>query len=177
MVRVSDPPNRRFGGDRPRRIVVGRRLGYMRRGAAGENQGDLTANETCRHLRQPVILTVGPAIIDLDVLALDIVGFAQRLAERGNLDAESFADRLVSNPITCIRGFCARATRGQAAVPPSRAISCRRFISTPSAAEECRYATSSQRTPHRFAASRRAGMSDGNSGSLQTKKYLSSISS
>ena len=70
----------------------------MRRGAARENQGDLTANEMCRHLRQPVILTVGPAIIDLDVLALDIVGFAQRLAERGNLERGIFCRPAAEKP-------------------------------------------------------------------------------
>ena len=46
---------------------------------------DLTMNKIVHHHRQPVTLTLSPAIFDQDVLAIHIASLLQRLAERGGL--------------------------------------------------------------------------------------------
>ena len=68
--------------DRDRR---GRRLGRKRRrrAAGRDDHRHLTANQIGRQRRQPIILALRPAVFDRDVPALDIAGFAQALAERG----------------------------------------------------------------------------------------------
>ena len=62
--------------DRDRRC---RRLGRehgRRDGTGRDDHGHLPANQIGRQRRQPIILTVRPAVFDRDVLALDIAGFA-----------------------------------------------------------------------------------------------------
>ena len=55
-----------------------RRLGRKRRC----DNGDVVADQIGSHLRQTIIVPVGPAVFDRDVLAFDKAGFAQPLAER-----------------------------------------------------------------------------------------------
>src|SRR5262249_202821 len=76
-------PDRVFAGakdDRDRRRC---RLGCERRGGtSGRNDyGYLAGNQLGRQLRQPVELTLSPAIFDRHVLALDIAGVLEALAE------------------------------------------------------------------------------------------------
>jgi hypothetical protein len=52
------------------------------RNAVRHDHVHLAADEFCRHPRNPVILIVGPAILDGDVLALDESGLVQALPER-----------------------------------------------------------------------------------------------
>jgi hypothetical protein len=68
--------------DRNRR---GRRFGRQRRRCAARgNDGDLLLNQIGRQRRQSVILAFRPAILDGRVLTVDVVGFFQALAERGD---------------------------------------------------------------------------------------------
>ena len=77
-----------------------------------------------------------PAVFDRDVLALDIAGFVEALAERGQsmLPIVS-ASRHQRNPITGIAACCARAASGHAAAaPPSSVMNSRRSHSITSSA-------------------------------------------
>jgi hypothetical protein len=53
-----------------------------RDGATGRDHGDLTADQISRQRRQPVIVTLGPAILDRHVLPLDVAGFLEAEANR-----------------------------------------------------------------------------------------------
>ena len=68
--------------DRNRR---GRRLcRQCRRSTAdGDDHAHLTADQIGRQRRQSIVLALRPAIFDRHILALDIAGFFQALAERG----------------------------------------------------------------------------------------------
>ena len=57
-------------------------LGDVHPDAVGDDHGDLPPNEVGRQRSQSVILIVGPAIVDDDVLALDESGFRQSLPKR-----------------------------------------------------------------------------------------------
>src|SRR6516162_5591181 len=46
------------------------------------DQVDLAADEVGGQRRQPIIMALGPAVFELDVLALDVAGFTQSLMER-----------------------------------------------------------------------------------------------
>src|SRR5260370_36754073 len=64
-----------------------------------------------------------------NILPLDIAGLAEGCAKRGNLAAESTAERLLGNSITGIAACCARAASGHAtAAPPISAMNSRRPI-------------------------------------------------
>jgi hypothetical protein len=52
--------------------------------AASEDHGYLTPNEIGRQRRHPIVLTIRPTKLDRDVLALDVAGFFQTLAEPGH---------------------------------------------------------------------------------------------
>ena len=52
--------------------------------AARRDQIDLAADEVGGQCGQPIIVALRPAVFDRHVLALDIAGFAQPLAERGH---------------------------------------------------------------------------------------------
>ena len=66
-----------------------------------------------------------PAVFDCDVLAFDVSGFAQALAECAPV--RTVGDALPRNPITGIAGCCARAASGHAAAaPPSVKTNSRR---------------------------------------------------
>ena len=47
------------------------------------NHGDVTANQFGGQCWQPIVLTLREAVFDRYVLALDVAGFFQALAERG----------------------------------------------------------------------------------------------
>ena len=49
-----------------------------------DDHGHLTADQIGRQRRQSIVLALGPAVFDRDVLALDIAGFVQALPERGH---------------------------------------------------------------------------------------------
>ena len=78
-------------------------------------------------------LALRPAIFDRHVLALDIAGFAQALAERAQtVRGTRPADSPLRNPITGIAGCCARAASGHAAAAPPRSVmNSRRLIRSP----------------------------------------------
>src|SRR5262249_36890508 len=60
----------------------GRRLGRERgRTITGDENGDQAANQVRRLRRQAIVLTIYPTVFNRDVLALNIAGFGQRLAE------------------------------------------------------------------------------------------------
>src|SRR5262245_45406941 len=52
--------------------------------ADGNNDGHLPMHERGRKGRQPVVLTICPAVVDHDVLALDKASFVQSLANNGD---------------------------------------------------------------------------------------------
>ena len=68
------------------RDCTGRRLGRERRivAAGCSDHGHLTLNEFGRQRRQSIRPPLRPAIFDRDVLAFDIAGLIQALAERGH---------------------------------------------------------------------------------------------
>jgi hypothetical protein len=72
---------------------------------------------------QSVVSVLRPAILDHDILALHVAGFANALPECGR----SASAELLRNPITGIAGCCARPASGHAAPPPSSAMNSRRF--------------------------------------------------
>ena len=46
-----------------------------------DDDGNLSANQFRRECRQPIDLALRPAVFDRDVLALDVAGLLQALAE------------------------------------------------------------------------------------------------
>ena len=90
--RVIDAPHkaefdRVAAGREDDRNASGRRLGRLRHGAAAGrvDHSHLSANEIARQRKQQIMLFAAPAIIDCDVLALGIAGFAQALVKRCQL--------------------------------------------------------------------------------------------
>src|SRR5436305_14614566 len=69
--------------DRNRRS---RRLGGLRPSAASGRKDDrhLTPDKIGRQTGQSIVVTLRPPKLDRDVLALDVAGFVQTLAERSN---------------------------------------------------------------------------------------------
>src|SRR5262249_15591648 len=63
-----------------------RRLGcqYRRITALRHNERHMAAHEFCRQRGKPIVVTLRPAVFDRDVLAFDVAGFLQTLAECGN---------------------------------------------------------------------------------------------
>ena len=94
--------------------------------ASRDDDGHPPADQIGCQVRQPVVLSVRPAVFDRDVMALDKAGLAQTFAERRHVIAK--ARRPVRrNPITGIAGCCARAASGHAAAaPPSSVMNSRR---------------------------------------------------
>src|SRR5262245_12911373 len=93
----------------------------------------LTAYQIGCEVGQYIVLVLRPAILDHDILALDVAGFANALPECGQIArARSASAELLRNPITGIAGCCARAASGHAAaVPPSSVMNVRRLIRSP----------------------------------------------
>ena len=105
-------PDRVFADDEDDGDRRGCRLGRecRRRGSERGDHGDLPANQFGRQRRQPIDLTFGPAVFDRHVLALDIAGLLQALAECAQTVAQLVSgDVGLRNPITGIAGCCARA--------------------------------------------------------------------
>src|SRR5262249_2294251 len=71
-------PDRKDDGD-----CRGRRLGRecTQRASACDDHGDVAADQFARQRRQPVQFVVSPAVFDREVLALDIAGVLEALAE------------------------------------------------------------------------------------------------
>src|SRR5262249_55076790 len=80
--RDETEPNRVFGDcedDGDRRSG---RFGRQSRSCAGcDDDGNLSANQFLREYWQPTELVLRPAVFDYDVLALDVAGLLQALAE------------------------------------------------------------------------------------------------
>ena len=109
-------------------------LGRQRRSVPlRDDHGHLPANQFGRQRRQPIELTLRPAVFDRDVLALDdsrLPSGPGGTRPRGAQIASS--DVLRRNPITGIAGCCARAASGHAAAaPPSSVMNSRRLIRSP----------------------------------------------
>src|SRR5262249_29684941 len=56
--------------------------GVRRDGTTGHDHRDLAADQISRQRRQPVIVTLGPTILDQSVLVLDVAAFLQAAANR-----------------------------------------------------------------------------------------------
>ena len=70
-------------------------------------------------------MVVGPAVFDRHVLAFEIAGVLEALAECAQ--KVTSGDVVLRNPITGIVGCCARAASGHAAAaPPSSVMNVRR---------------------------------------------------
>src|SRR5262249_17824346 len=54
--------------------------------AAGEYHRHLTADQIGRQRGQSIVVTLRPTVFDHDILAIDVAGFAERLAKRGNVE-------------------------------------------------------------------------------------------
>ena len=86
--------------------------------AAGNDQVDLAVNEFGRHCRQSIVVAFRPAILDRDVLPLNIAALAQSLAERGQdrcIEAGRPAAQIADHrhfPLLC--GDCTRQQDGRA---------------------------------------------------------------
>ena len=79
--------------------------------AAGRgDDGHTTADQVSHQRRQAIVLALQPVVLDRHVLALDVAGFAQALAERGREGRMASAVPPLTNPTTGIGGCCPRAT-------------------------------------------------------------------
>ena len=98
-------------------VVVAALAANAAEGPAASDDYDLSANQFGRQRRQPIVLTLRPAVFDRNVLALDIAGLLQALSKSAQTVREA-SGMGVRNPITGIAGCCARAASGQP--PPHR---------------------------------------------------------
>ena len=73
---------------------------------------DVASHQVGRQRRQSIDLTVGPAVLDRHVLAFDVAGLVQALAECGQGARPAHRRVGLRNPITGIAGCCARAASG-----------------------------------------------------------------
>src|SRR5262249_45800341 len=75
-------PDRVFGDDEDLGNRRGRRFDRERRWRThGRDHGNSLANETRRQCRQPVVVTLPPAVFDCEVLALDVARLLEALAK------------------------------------------------------------------------------------------------
>src|SRR5262249_50872220 len=128
------------------------------RPAAGDDDGGLPAHQLGRQPGEVVGLVVGPAVVELHVLALGKSGFLEALAKRGKAARLAIrrpgvekADRRPPGPAaaggpekpTPAGAGGARTAAGQAtAAPPSRAMNSRRLMA-PSGWDRSRLANTS----------------------------------
>jgi hypothetical protein len=102
------------------------------------------ANEIERKLRKSIVVTLGPAVFDRDVLAFGEPGFAKPPPERrSGRSVEVVASRY---PITGIVGCWARATRVHATDEPAITLmKSRRRIAFPKASDHANSVTNYSR--------------------------------
>jgi hypothetical protein len=87
--------------------------------------------------RQAIILAFRPAILDCDILAFEITGLSEPLAERGKGGLDSAGDLELKKPMTGIPCCSARAASGHAtAAPPRSVMKSRRRIAFPKAQDQ-----------------------------------------
>jgi hypothetical protein len=63
--------------------------GKRRRRVARHDQIDLAADEVGGQCRQLIVMALRPAVFDRQILSLDVAGFAQSLADRGQKNCSS----------------------------------------------------------------------------------------
>ena len=73
-------------------------LSAINRAAARDNQRNLAAEQVGRQLRHEIVLSLGPAEVDEDILPLYIAGLPQSLAKRGNQVRERSGRPAVQKP-------------------------------------------------------------------------------
>ena len=110
--------------------------GKRRHGAAGAQRctSRRAANQLGGKRRQASVLSVGPAIFDRDVLAVNIARFLEPLAKGRDAAAPRMPTDGCHEDSRCtgIAACCARADkRPIAAAPPSTAMNSRRLIRSP----------------------------------------------
>jgi hypothetical protein len=79
-------PDRIKAGNEENRYRRGSPLGCLRdhQTSGRSNQGDVAANQIGGHPPQPIVLTLGPTVLNRDILALDVSGFIQTMVERSH---------------------------------------------------------------------------------------------
>src|SRR5437764_2175154 len=106
----------------------------QRTGCRGRrDNGHLAVDEIRREARQPVKVTVGPAIFDGNVLTVDVTRLLQSCAESGRKVSAGSALPTLRKPTTGLAGCCAPAERGQNAVAPKTPMNSRRRMGRPPA--------------------------------------------
>src|SRR5262245_30114681 len=137
-----------YEDDRDRRS---RRLGYNCRGdVMRSDHRHLTAYQIGCEVGQSVVLVLRPAILDHDILALDVTGFTKALPECGQISCTMASAELLRNPITAAGRCCARAASGHAAAPPSNVMNERRLLTrSPRRRGRARLAAARCRAPWR----------------------------
>src|SRR5215831_11445598 len=88
----------------------------------------LTAYQIGCEAGQYVVLVLRPAILDHNILALDVAGFTKALPECGQIACTIRKRRAAEDPTTGIAACCARAASGHAATPPSSVMKSRRLM-------------------------------------------------
>jgi hypothetical protein len=92
----------------------------------------LSANQIGHQCRQATVFFLQPVVFDRHVLAFDVTGFVEALANAAARRAEAAADPSRMNPTTGSAGCCARETKGQAtAAPPISSMNFRRRMCSP----------------------------------------------
>ena len=103
--------------------------------AATSSVGPATITATCRRTksaakrRQPIVLILRPAVFDCDVLAFDVAGFAQALAEcRHKIFADRVGDAAAETRSPASPAAAPAPRAASAAAPPSRLTNSRRLM-------------------------------------------------
>jgi hypothetical protein len=129
MILTTLPSRQRLSDRKDDRYRRGSRLcGSCRGEASHDNYDHLTAHKICRQLRKSIVLTLGPAIFDRDVLTLDIAGFFQALPEgvtRRRQTPPTRRRETRHGPAGSLRAA------GATAAPPSNVMNSRRFARSP----------------------------------------------
>src|SRR5262249_59128085 len=98
------------------------------------NHGHLAPDEIGRQRRQLIVVTIGPAILDQCIAALDITGLAQALPEGGDrtgiLGGRRTVEESDHRDPRLLRPRRKRPRR-RAAAPPRSVMNSRRFIRSP----------------------------------------------